>query len=116
MTVVAALEQFVKAVRGHVLVKDAVRAELEKYGSKTVKFNNATFTMKTVGTRYDYNVCNDPVWRELKARQKLPTLPSRSARTCPRYCRSKGSPSWMTPRVKCATYAVLARHRKRGMQ
>jgi hypothetical protein len=68
VTVVAALEQFVKSVRGHVLVKDAVRAELEKYGSKTVKFNGATFTMKTVGTRYDFSVCDDPVWRELKAR------------------------------------------------
>ena len=68
VTVVAALEQFVKAVRGHVLVKDAVRAELEKYGSKTVKFNGATFTVKTVATRYDFSVCDDPVWRELKGK------------------------------------------------
>lgn len=63
-----AVGKLVEGVTKNILVKDAVRAELEKYGSKTVKFNNATFTMKTVGTRYDYNVCNDPVWRELKGK------------------------------------------------
>lgn len=63
-----AVGKLVEGVTKNVLVKDAVRAELEKYGSKTVKFNGATFTMKTVGTRYDYSVCDDPVWRELKGK------------------------------------------------
>lgn len=68
MTVVAALENFVKAVRGNVLVKDAVREELEKYGTKSVDFKGAKFTMKEVGTRYDFSSCGDPKWSDLKFR------------------------------------------------
>lgn len=62
---VAALERFVKDIRGNALVKDAVREELEKYGSKSVDFQGVKFQLKAVSTRYDFTECNDPVWTRL---------------------------------------------------
>ena len=62
---VAAIERFVKDIRGNALIKDAVREELEKYGSKSVDFQGVKFQLKAVSTRYDFTECNDPVWVSL---------------------------------------------------
>jgi len=61
-----AVGKLVEGVTKNILVKDAVRAELEKYGTKTVKYNGVTFTLKAVSTKYDYSKCNDPIWQRLK--------------------------------------------------
>ena len=63
-----AVGKLVEGVTKNIMVKDAVRAELEKYGTKTVKYEGATFQMKEVGVKYDYSTCNDPVWIRLKVR------------------------------------------------
>lgn len=61
-----AVGKLVEGVTKNIMVKDAVKAELEKYGTKTVKYNGVTFQMKEVGVKYDYSTCNDPVWIRLK--------------------------------------------------
>lgn len=61
-----AMGKLVEGVTKNIMVKDVVRAELERYGTKTVKYEGVTFQLKAVSTRYDYSVCNDPVWQRLK--------------------------------------------------
>ena len=61
-----AVGKLVEGVTKNIMVKDAVKAELEKYGTKTVKYNGVTFQLKAVSTKYDYSVCNDPIWQRLK--------------------------------------------------
>ena len=61
-----AVGKLVEGVTKNIMVKDAVKAELERYGTKTVKYNGVTFTLKAVNTKYDYSKCNDPIWQRLK--------------------------------------------------
>ena len=61
-----AMGKLVEGVTKNIMVKDVVRAELERYGTKTVKYEGVTFQLKAVSTRYEYSVCNDPVWQRLK--------------------------------------------------
>lgn len=61
-----AMGKLVEGVTKNIMVKDVVRAELERYGTKTVKYEGVTFQLKAVSTRYDYSVCNDPIWQRLK--------------------------------------------------
>ena len=63
-----AMGKLVEGVTKNIMVKDVVRAELERYGTKSVRYNCATFQMKEVGVKYDYSTCNDPVWMRLKVR------------------------------------------------
>jgi len=66
--IIKAMEDTAKHLRGHVMVKDAICTELDRYPEKTVKFGSCTFTKKVVGTKYDYSKCNDPKHIELKTR------------------------------------------------
>jgi hypothetical protein len=64
------LLQAIKAVEKlHATVKPlldkAVLAEVSKYPEKTVDFHGAKFTIKEVGTSYDYSACNDAEWNML---------------------------------------------------
>jgi phosphoribosylaminoimidazole-succinocarboxamide synthase len=61
-----AVGKLVEGVTKNIMVKDVVKAELERYGTKTVKYEGVTFQLKAVSTKYDYSVCNDPVWQRLK--------------------------------------------------
>ena len=61
-----AVGKLVEGVTKNIMVKDAVKAELERYGTKTVKYEGVTFQLKAVSTKYDYSVCNDPIWQRLK--------------------------------------------------
>ena len=61
-----AVGKLVEGVTKNIMVKDAVRAELERYGTKTVKYNGVTFQLKAVSTKYGYSTCNDPIWQRLK--------------------------------------------------
>jgi hypothetical protein len=61
-----AMGKLVEGVTKNIMVKDVVRAELERYGTKTVKYEGVTFQLKAVSTKYDYSVCNDPIWQRLK--------------------------------------------------
>ncbi len=44
-----------------------VRAEAEKYGSKSFMFRGATLELSEVGTKYDYSNCGDAEWDKLNA-------------------------------------------------
>jgi len=57
--ILKALEDFTKALRADILIKDATLQELERYAEKTVKFMGCTFIKKAVGTTYDFTNCND---------------------------------------------------------
>ena len=59
--IIKAMEDTAKVLRANILVKDAVREELEKYAEKTVKFGTYTFNKREVGTSYDFSGCNDPI-------------------------------------------------------
>jgi hypothetical protein len=61
-----AVGKLVEGVTKNIMVKDAVKAELERYGTKNVKYNGVTFQLKAVSTKYDYSTCNDPIWQRLK--------------------------------------------------
>lgn len=61
-----AVGKLVEGVTKNIMVKDVVKAELERYGTKTVKYEGVTFQLKAVSTKYDYAGTNDPEWRRLK--------------------------------------------------
>lgn len=50
-------------------LKDAVLAEVEKYGKERL-WNGATIKIKDVGATYDYTVCGDPVYNAYMVRLK----------------------------------------------
>lgn len=45
-------------------VKETVVREITKYG-KQASWNGATLTLRETGVKYDYSVCNDPVYNNL---------------------------------------------------
>lgn len=50
-------------------VKDLTIREIAKYG-KSASAYGATLTSKEGGVKYDYSVCNDPVYAEMVAQQE----------------------------------------------
>jgi len=68
-----AVGKLVEGVTKNIMVKDAVKAELERYGTKNVKYNGVTFQLKAVSTKYDYSTCNDPIWQRLKNNADIAT-------------------------------------------
>ena len=45
-------------------VKNIIVREITKFGKQT-SWNGATLTLRETGVKYDYSVCNDPVYRNL---------------------------------------------------
>lgn len=60
------IEDFVKTLTADPDYKDMLLDEASKYG-KTFEQYNARFEVKEMGVKYDYSVCNDPVYNKLKA-------------------------------------------------
>ena len=56
---VSALEQLFKALKADHLIKDVILEEAEKYGVKSFEKDNAKYTIKEVGVKYDFSNCND---------------------------------------------------------
>lgn len=67
--ILKAMEDFTKTLRADILIKDAVKTELDKYPEKTIKFSGVTFQKKRVGTKYIYDETGDPVYIALKKEQ-----------------------------------------------
>jgi hypothetical protein len=63
---VKCLEDLIKQITSHPNYKELTLDEAYKYG-KTFEHYNAKFEIKEMGVKYDYSVCNDPVYNKLKA-------------------------------------------------
>jgi len=61
---VSALEQLFKTLKSDELIKDAVLEEAEKYG-KSFEKQNAKFSIRETGVKYDYTVCQDADYEEI---------------------------------------------------
>ncbi|MGB9697716.1 MAG: hypothetical protein ACPL2D_10610 [Ignavibacteria bacterium] len=59
------LEETIKEIRKRPRIKEAVLHEAEKYVEKTFELMGCRIT-KTGKTDYDYSVCGDPIWDDLK--------------------------------------------------
>lgn len=62
---VSALEKLIKELKQDAIIKDVILQEAEKYGTKSFELDNAQFQIKEVGSRWNFNHCNDYVWEEL---------------------------------------------------
>jgi len=71
-----ALAKLEETLFGNVLFKDAVLEAAEKYG-KNFEHGNAKFSIREVGTKYDYASCGDVIWEQLDSQMK--TLAERKA-------------------------------------
>ena len=59
-------EEVIKNITSDPDYKSMTLDEAQKYG-KTFEHFNARFEVKEMGVKYDYSVCNDPVYNKLKA-------------------------------------------------
>jgi hypothetical protein len=64
---VTALELLSTTLKKDELIKDTILEAAEKYGTKSFKNGYASFQIKEVGTTYDYSVCQDVEWEQLKS-------------------------------------------------
>lgn len=62
---VTALEQLVKQLKQDDIIKDVILEEAEKYGQKTFVHSDAKFTIREVGSRYNFERCDDSQWNDL---------------------------------------------------
>ena len=89
---VKCLEDLIKQITSHPNYKELTLDEAYKYG-KTFEHYNAKFEIKEMGVKYDYSVCQDSLYNnlknklivledEIKAREKfLKTIPSQGLET-----------------------------------
>ena len=59
---VKGIEEAVKAVRKNKAVKSAVMDSIDMYNEKTIKLSGVQVQKKNAPARYDFTVCNDPIW------------------------------------------------------
>ena len=64
-----ALAKLEETLFGNILFKDAVLEAAEKYG-KSFEHGNAKFSIREVGTKYDYAGCGDVEWERLDSSMK----------------------------------------------
>lgn len=62
------IEETIKAVRGHNLVKECVSDELGKYKEKTIEINGVKIS-KRESPRFDFVGCDDEQWESLKKQE-----------------------------------------------
>ena len=59
---VKGVEEAVKAVRRDKAVRDTVMNSIDTYNEKTFEFSGVQVQKKNTPARYDFTVCNDPIW------------------------------------------------------
>ena len=69
--ILKAMEDFTKTLRADTEIKEAVKLALDRYNEKIIRYNGCVITRKQVGVKYDYDVCNDPVYMKLKTRRDI---------------------------------------------
>lgn len=62
---VVALEQLVKELKQDDIIKDIILEEAERFNQKSFTYSNAKFSIREVGSRYNYQICDDSQWNEL---------------------------------------------------
>jgi hypothetical protein len=62
---VVALEQLVKELKQDDIIKDVILEEAERFNQKSFTYSNAKFSIREVGSRYNYQICDDSQWNEL---------------------------------------------------
>lgn len=62
---VVALEQLVKELKQDDIIKDVILEEAERFNQKSFTYSNAKFSIREVGSRYNYQICDDIQWNEL---------------------------------------------------
>lgn len=62
---VKCLEDLIKQITSNPSYRELTLDEAYKYG-KSFEHYNAKFEIKEMGVKYDYSVCNDPIYNELK--------------------------------------------------
>lgn len=62
---VKSMEDIIKQLNDNTVYKSMLLDAAEKHGKKFT-FQNAEFSIKEVGVKYDYSQCNDPVLAELE--------------------------------------------------
>ena len=67
---VKCLEDLIKQITSHPSYRELTLDEAYKYG-KSFEHYNAKFEIKEMGVKYDYSVCNDPVYNNLKSKLAL---------------------------------------------
>lgn len=67
---VKCLEDLIKQITSHPSYRELTLDEAYKYG-KSFEHYNAKFEIKEMGVKYDYSVCNDPVYNNLKSKLVL---------------------------------------------
>ena len=63
-TTIKALETAIKLIRDG--IESTIIDEAEKH-EKTFDFDGHSITLKEIGVRYDFSICNDPEYEELSA-------------------------------------------------
>ena len=56
------VEEAVKAVRKNKAVRSAVMDSIDRYNEKTFEFSGVQVQKKNAPAKYDFTVCNDPIW------------------------------------------------------
>lgn len=65
-----AAEKMIKAVKDDPIYKRLLLKEADSYNERTFSTYGAQFQVKEVGVKYDYSVCNDPVYNDLQEQFK----------------------------------------------
>ena len=67
---VKGIEDAIKYVRKEPLVRNTVLEAVSMYNEKTFEINGAQIQKKNMPARYDFTVCQDPVWVSLNAQME----------------------------------------------
>jgi hypothetical protein len=66
---VKCLEDILKGLLANDEYRELVLAEMKKYGNKTFEYGNAEVSVKETGVKYNYAMCNDPIYADLQRQQ-----------------------------------------------
>lgn len=67
---VKCMEEIIKLLNSNTIYKQAILAAAEQYGQKSFEFMNSKVEIKEMGTKYDFEKCNDKEWEFLDATAK----------------------------------------------
>lgn len=67
---VKCMEDIIKLLNSNTIYKSAVLEAAEKHGQKSFEFMNSKVEIKEMGTRYEFEKCNDTEWELLDSTAK----------------------------------------------
>ena len=68
---IAAMEQFIKAIKAHDLYKQSVIDELAKYGKSYVNSNGTKIEPMEAAIKYDFSACGDIILKGLEEKLEI---------------------------------------------